>query len=845
MGKLIVAVLALCGFAAPAVEITKDWQIVIPDPEPRGVQRALRMAADEIRLDMEECAGLALPVVTKSKARKGPAIFLGAEFAEAAGFMLDNFTWYDNTVAEKDGCVYLFGKDYPGRAGNNVLWRHCVLPTMRAATRFLGDFAGVKFLLPGRVGREIPRREKIVVPDGIRSDEHPKQIYGSGGCYNKDVLWYYAHGYWPSGAFKSYGGHSYPAACPREKYYETHPEYFALFGGKRVAHASNPSLCVSNPSVQDLILAELIRNFDEGATACQLAQQDGFKPCECENCRALYGTGDDWREKLWLLHRDIAARAEKLRPGKIVHIISYGPTARPPKTFKKFPSNVMIELCSYSEESFREWKEYEVPHGFTIYIYEWGNYIVPGFVARRSFARLVELTKRWRDNNVKGIFRCGSGECPGCEGPILWVFNHLIENPEASPEALLSEYVEAAFGPAADQMRRFYLEQDRRLRYFDILQDGFPVKRGDLWQLRVKPEEAHLLFFPRESVQLREEALTRAETTPGLTAKQKKRLELVRVEFDYAKALGRIAPLYRAYQECPSKALFEPLAGALLARKAVLDGIYKGQRYPQPLEGWPELPLFRGDTRRSIIDMNARLGATMGSPLTWDVDYMRKNGILPGTDVKRTTAVRAAVRPVDTDFTKGVWVDQPWNDLGGIQLEPPKTAARFKVAYDDENVYFAVESDLKDDCVVAARGIDSSMAAVEENVDFLFAPGPTRDVCYHLLYNPVPNSRYDLALGLITDSLDPMYGKFDSQWNGDWTTLDRREGNRWYTLLTVPYSTIRVAPPKPGDRWYLNVGRATNMGRDFSTDVILALWSPNLESRSFCSPTAMGELVFK
>lgn len=52
------------------------------------------------------------------------------------------------------------------------------------------------------------------------------------------------------------------------------------------------------------------------------------------------------------------------------------------------------------------------------------------------------------------------------------------------------------------------------------------------------------------------ECLARAEQTPGLDARQKKRLELVRLEFDYVAHLGRIDYLYGAYTLKPCAAFF-------------------------------------------------------------------------------------------------------------------------------------------------------------------------------------------------------------------------------------------------------------------------------------------------
>jgi hypothetical protein len=49
------------------------------------------------------------------------------------------------------------------------------------------------------------------------------------------------------------GGHTFTWLVPAKIYFDQHPEYFALIGGKRTAAGNQ--LCTSNPEVKQLILA--------------------------------------------------------------------------------------------------------------------------------------------------------------------------------------------------------------------------------------------------------------------------------------------------------------------------------------------------------------------------------------------------------------------------------------------------------------------------------------------------------------------------------------------------------------------------------------------------------------
>ena len=847
--KIVSTTACLCVLAARAVTVGPDWCVAYPDGPDKDVNRVLRIAAEEIRDDLNESTGLKLRAVAASKA-KAPAIWIGAEFAKKAGFDLSDLKWYDNVLAEKGGSIYLFGNDRtgrdPGKFGR-VDWFRCVVPSVKAATRFLETYAGVRFLMPGEVGKEVPKREAVNVPDGTFSDERPGMIFGSGRCNsNRDLVYLVANGVWGMGPFHSYGGHTYPDACPGDKYFKTHPEYFALKNGKRMLGPTKgqTALCISNPEVEELIVEELKRRFDMGAEVCQLAQHDGGWVCECDACRAMYGTGDDWGEKLWCFHRHIAERMLRERPGKIVHILSYHMTAHPPKTFKKFPANVMIEKCSYTEESFREWDGYDVPHGFTVYTYLAGNYVMPGFVARHSFAHLALLAKRFRDNNVRGIYRCGrEGDLWGTEGPGYYVYNKLLLDGSLNVNELLVDYCSSAFGPAAAQMQKFYVTQDSRLRMFDKIADPYPAGSaagldGYVNARPKRPLDLHGWMFSPETTAEMEECLSRAENTGGLSAKQRKRLQLVRLEFDYAKNLGAISTLYAAYRLRPTKESLAPVLDAVKERNAMLDRIFCGKDVPKNLDGWPELrPFGHGCTRR-LMNVNGRLSAPIGAPLTWPEKML--DGVLPGVTVKKTDAVRVNAPPAFGDFA----VSNGWNVLRGLSMEWVPFKARFKAVYDDVNLYLLTESDLADGVTPRSFPHDGPVWD-DDSIDLMVAPGASRDVHYHLICGFDGASRYDNATGLITNPLDPGYGKADVTWNGKaWKAESRRAGGKWRAIITLPYSDFGVAAPRQGDSWFLNVGHIFKTGANRKEDV-LALWSPNVESRSLVAPNAMGKLIFK
>jgi len=824
----LLATVVLAG-AAQAAVVTERHEVVVPDGN-GGVERCLKEAADTLSRVWKEGTGRDLKVVAASRHNvAAKAIYLGSAAAERAGFDLTGFQAMENVIAEKDGDVYLFGKDRPGYKGATG-WRFCVLPSVRALTRFMEGTLDVRFLMPGDIGIDVPKFVSAEVKDGTLDRELPAQMMGNGRYHG--MMYDIANNIFGDGACRTFGGHTFPSACPVEKYFAAHPEYFALRAGKRVGMKGNPALCISNPAVEDLVVAEILRNFDEGFDIVELGQNDGIDYCQCEKCAAL-GKGLGYGEQFWVFHRRVAERLNKLRPDKKVLITAYSVTAMPPKTFGDFPPNVMLELMRYGEEDFAKWKPFNVKNGFTVYIYHWGEYPQPGLTAKRTFGFLAETSRRFANSGVKSVYRCGYGELFGTEGPGYYVFNRLLGNPGLNVDLLVDEYCRRAYGAAAKPMLTFFRTLDDRLQTKTFGPNAV---------------EALAAIYTPDAIAKLETSLSAAERL-ARTEKEKKRLALTRMEFDYAKSLGTICHLYFSYRLKPTAESFAPLADAILARNAFIDALYDARGRIRPIADWPEILPF-GSFSKSAMKTNGRLGATLTTPFGWDIASMRAKGILPGSRTKSVDVVRSETRPTMDEFKRGggVWAKAAWQTLGGVQLEDVKTVTRFKAAYDAENLYVAVEADLPDDVKVTSAGIDGS-PWLKGSLELMLDPTGFAARWYHLMWTAVPESYSDMATGLIEDPLDPKYGQADASWNGKWSYENDRANGVWRSVVTVPFATLGATTPVPGETWTMNLGREAlppgSSDSANSCELLLSLWNPNLESRSFVSSAAFGKAVFR
>lgn len=861
MKRAFCGIVVFASLVVRSVTIDANWEVVVPAHEPSGLPSSLRKCADAFVRAVSESTGLNLKVVAADKATSGkPGVYLGEAAAIGAGIALDSpLERFDNVIAEKGGSIYLFGHDraiHKGKMSNTPATSP--MPTVRALTRFMETFMDVRFLAPGDIGTDVPKKDQISVPDGTFSRERPKLEHGPVPTI-KSPMYDYANNIFRAGVYYSYGGHSYPKACPPSKYFKDHPEYFGLVGGKRVgSDEKNPTLCISNPDVQQLMVDELIRRFDDGADVVQLAQQDGWQFCECENCRKFGGPGAEYiGEKLWILHRQIAERILKERPGKVVNILCYSATLEPPKTFRKFPPNVMIELCHLSQKQLDEWRAYDVQRGFVAYIYMWGSYQPLGFCPKRSWMRCRDFAKLMIDNGVRGIYRCGYGELFGLEGPAYYVFNRTLSDTGIDVVKTVEEYCTRAFGAEAGlPMYEFFETFDKRLR-------GLNLMEGDLDAGALRPTKdyrdaydtdamAQIAYVFSPNVLERMEWKLKTAERLVKTEKQKKRIELVRTEYEYVKNLARTITAYAAFRTMPTKGTLEPVLDLVEERNRYLDSVFtvKDQRLAyggvraRSIDGWPEARLFNY-TERRLMSTNGRLLATLGSPFGWDPESVRRSGVIPGKDIKEYDVPHIDTNPECFNFDEGVWSAAAWAELGGLQMEKVSTKGRFKVLAGNDALYLAVVTDLPDGAPYTKMDERDAKAWSTESIDIMVSPFMDAHKRVHVITCPNDGGFWDARFGYLTDPFDPRYRTDDDRWNGAMTLRNEVSGGVWKLLMRLPYSDLGVeSAPKTGDVWRLNVGRQANMhGRPRMPELLL--WNPNVQSRSFNVPDVMGKLKFK
>ncbi|WP_395742168.1 DUF4838 domain-containing protein [Prosthecobacter sp.] len=843
-----------------------DYQIVIPDKAETPVLADCLAQTARLLQVAFQANGAEVRVVSESERDAAkPALLLGnTRFAQEHGFKAAELRdWsYVHRVIGKD--VIIAGRDEPSRTPNDRTRRPSFdrVGTAKAAVDFARQFMGVRFLYPDLPGYtqvsgaakidllnspalEFLPQKSITVPDTLNTTHTPLLRVNTShpaGASFYDL----AHNRFPR-VDELFGSHTWQRAVPAENF-ATHPEYFALINGARLKpEGGNAQYCLSNPEVQDLIYRDLTQWLDKGYSSVDLGQPDGFRECQCEKCAALYGTGKDWSEKIWIFNRQMAERVEKSHPGRQITMMSYILTAPPPKTFTKFPANTCIMLTGTNEEDISPWRGIEVPRGFTGYVYNWCPNLGTRYTPMRTPGYIELQVRRLAENRIQSLYRDGPGQLFGLEGPVYYTLGRMFDDP-ASLHArdLLVEYCEAAFvnKSTAFYMRAFYEELYQAI----ALYSDHIGTRTDLWTFKPLPTDARgrktvtdpfqliaFLYPPRMLASL-EASLSQSEKLAN-TPKVKTRLALVRCEFDYLKHFARVVHLHQAYQMMPDSGAMNRLLDAIDARNAFLTTLFvKGHQ-----KEWNHVlfPFPGHDINHLRLKHDGYQEPYASTCFNWDTKAMRT---APPPGQKKLTVART---------NANLTLDSPeWQSAAAHELTllpplhtlPRKTTVR--LLHDGVALHIRAEAETGDETKPFPAYNRDRLLTNQEAFDVYLAPQPAQPLYYRLTQGANAASRYDALNGRITDVMDPRHGKDDPTWNGDWTSTTRVDAaaRRWYAHLVIPYGVLGVEAPAKGTAWRANFGRNHALPRE---QVDRALWSSTLGSLNMDDPAVMGEIVFE
>lgn len=750
--------------------------------------------------------------------------------AREAGITTDGLEYHACRLAVRGNTLFLIGNDRHGpRRRPNDAWHMGPKGTCRAVTLFLEDYLDVRWFAPGPMGTRIPSVKDLAVPADLDRTWKPVFTYvHMHRAYEDGSPAALANNIAQSVMIKEYGGHTWDQWVPASRYYDTHPEYFALLDERiwplqegeirqRPSSDIRGHLCTSNPDTQR-IMAEAIRGyFDQGFEWVALGQTDGWQPCRCEDCEAMdnyvhwipdfRNDRAAWRahldenpcERLFQYHQGIIDDVAESHPDGRVLLLGYQASLVPPQTISHLGENVIMEMAVGGDFDaiLAPWKD----HVDAIHVYNNAFWLITkpaGILPKHSPELATRDINKMLDYGVRSLYMGGCGENWALEGIAYYTVCRLFGDPELDIAEPMREYCDFIYGEAADEMLEFYGLMFDRI-----------TKTRDAYHEQYNFRFVFTGVFTPELVEAMEKKLSAAEAK---AAGERARgwLGQARLYFDYLKTTVMMMDAYERFSAAED-------ADTLLDLKAAFDdwmasrvSIVERAADPDYVEKW--FPHARFVTRHGLHLARGRGGLMYQEPpVTLDFkELFIRYGIIDqlGLDSVARAGFVAAPPVIDGRIEPEEWEAKAFFDIPEIDGAGRVIPSRFSVRYDEENLYFAfVCAEPLPAGMILDAGDSAARAAECEAVEILLAPGGAAQEAVYFMF--VPGAEHGFSGEVeFGDGLGPAVPEDLEIAHG--ITVHSHvepEGERWVVEVAIPFSRLGIDAPQQGEAWPFDIGR--------------------------------------
>lgn len=284
---------------------------------------------------------------------------------------------------------------------------------------------------------------------------------------------------------------------PPEKYFDSHPEYFALINGKRCYQAKWHSsdmqthLCLTNEDVYEIVKAGMKSEIQKNPEALYWdfsIMDTPVKVCQCPECNRINTKYQSNSATIIMFINRLAKDLGKEFPNLMFSTLAYQDCVNPPVGLE-VEQNVVIKLCanpgsqgySYSVGANKNSKQIK------LLLESWGNIakniVVWDYVVDFNHLLLpfpnYDVQKAnmdfYVDNNVMGVFHQGSRE-KGDEMADMrtYLLSRQMWDKDIDFEALMKKYIQLNYGEASpyieeylETMSESYISHNKELNLYD------------------------------------------------------------------------------------------------------------------------------------------------------------------------------------------------------------------------------------------------------------------------------------------------------------------------------------------------------------------------------------------
>ena len=369
--------------------------------------------------------------------------------------------------------------------------------TIYGAYHFLEDVLGVHWWNPFE--ESTPRSNILQVG--------PLDLHGKPGIRYRDIYMLYGH---DDGRFAArnrlnrdgdariaaqYGGcrdygppyhvHTFSHYFPPKEFFGSHPEWYSLLDGKRVAE--NAQLCLTQPELRKAFLAKLLANIESAWAAAKqagtppplvfsISQNDCLNPCQCDACQNIAKAEGSECGPLLDLVNYLADGIKDRFPEVYLDTLAYQYTQKAPKNLRP-RDNVIVRLCDTESDptkpitaptnsAFREhltrWSE--IARNLRVWDYA-VTYANPVGMPMPTAQTYGPDFRYYAAHHVEGVFTELEFEILADMRDLkVWLMMKTLEDPEADYSRLVRTFTDGFYGPAAKHIRQYLEDLEKEAR---------------------------------------------------------------------------------------------------------------------------------------------------------------------------------------------------------------------------------------------------------------------------------------------------------------------------------------------------------------------------------------------
>ena len=540
---------------------SSEYQVVVA----KDAEQPIPAVAEDFVDLFETITGVRLPIVTDDKPMTKHEIIIGPSKH------LDKLSVYVDweRLGREGYVIWTYGNEPRGKY--LLLFGGPMRGTLNAVYTFLEDYLGCRWYTPEF--SVIPRKPDLCI-DLIHEEKVPpldmRRIYHGNStdakwaarrrinCFSAELRWEHvpcdrstvekilSHPLYAKAlkfaSPKVYTADTIPYHTLGEggtnkggllssELFETHPEYFGLYNGKR-----DPKItpCLTHPQVFKLVLQSARQWLDvtPGSNIISVSQSDVFYDdfCHCPNCRKQWGkytytptknpvgefsyakVHDGADSSLIRPARDpgksheigatgvqldfvnrIAKELEKDHPGVMVHTFAYYWSMIPPDNIE-LNHNVIVDMenlttchyhppgcCEHNEQYKGQWTAInrwtKIASHFWIWTYDNNNYghREGSFHIRGAWPGFKYLGLEFREYQIAGVdgvmIYAGDwhSDFKRWMRPLgSFIFANILWDPQYDVQAGIGEFIKAYYGAAAQPMQAYIDSTQDQASYFKI-----------------------------------------------------------------------------------------------------------------------------------------------------------------------------------------------------------------------------------------------------------------------------------------------------------------------------------------------------------------------------------------